>query len=154
MAFFFLIFAHLGVNAWFSDVVQTAIRESQDIVQAYLRENRKVIEHSIYFMTQGLEFGLNSFSAQPWVLEKYLTAHTYLPAYDEALIVTGTGQVIARSQFSFALELEELSEKRLQQARKSIFIYSNKNQDCVMGLVQLSVGKDWYLLISRRLTKQ
>jgi two-component system nitrogen regulation sensor histidine kinase NtrY len=55
VASFSAIFFNLGVEAWFSERVNTALNESRSVAEAYLREHQEVLRSDIQAMANDID---------------------------------------------------------------------------------------------------
>ncbi|MGL1138601.1 hypothetical protein ACSIJM_24190, partial [Vibrio parahaemolyticus] len=54
VAVFSVMFFNLGLQAWFSGRVNTAVRESVAVAEAYIQEHRKAIQGDVLAMAADL----------------------------------------------------------------------------------------------------
>jgi two-component system nitrogen regulation sensor histidine kinase NtrY len=154
LALFSGVFLNLGMQSWFNQKVQIAIEESGAVAQAYLEEHQEVIKQSVRFMVRDIQENLPQIPNSKQVLDEFLTFQSALRSLGEAIIFTGQGQVIGRSQFSFSLEFEEISGQNLERARQSVVIYPNRRNDRVIALTQINREKDLFLIVSRKVDQK
>jgi len=151
MTIFSVIFFHYGVEAWFSQRVQTAVNESQAVAQAYLEEHKQVLRSDAIIMANDLSAqggfivdGNTEFDA------KVMNTHSRLRNLPEALIFTRNGDILSRSRLTFVLGSEEIPFHILHQADDGdVVTMTSGNDDRLRAIVKLSGFRDTYLFVGR-----
>jgi two-component system nitrogen regulation sensor histidine kinase NtrY len=147
--FSYLLFS-FGVQAWFSERVRTALSESQAVAEAYLHEHQQTIRADVASMASDLNRDSALLSIDSERFNKTVNAEAALRSLTEAMVFDGNGRILARSGFTFALQLEPVPQWALQQARSGdVAVLTSDNDDRVRGLVRLSQFGDVYLYVGR-----
>ena len=135
--FSYLLFS-FGVQAWFSERVRTAVTDSLAVAEAYLHEHQQTIRADVVSMASDLNRDANLLSINPQRFNQIVEAQAALRSLTEAMVFDGAGRILARTGFSFALELQPVPDGRLQQARAGdVAVLTSDNDDRVRALVRL-----------------
>lgn len=154
MTVFSAFFFHYGVQAWFSQRVQTAINESQAVAEAYLEEHKRVIRVDVLAMASDLDRYAEKLVVNESALEEYMEKQTFHRNLSEAIIATADGTVIAKSALAFSLEYEPLPEHGLHQAEYGdVIVVMSENNDRMRAVVKLEHYGEAYLVAGRTVDK-
>jgi two-component system nitrogen regulation sensor histidine kinase NtrY len=147
--FSYLLFS-FGVQAWFSERVRTALSESLAVAEAYLHEHQQTIRADVVSMASDLNRDAALLSVNPQRLNQIVGAQTALRSLTEAVVFDGDGRILARSGFSFALQLEPVPDWALRQAsRGDVAVMTSDNDDRVRALIRLDRFGNVYLYVGR-----
>jgi two-component system, NtrC family, nitrogen regulation sensor histidine kinase NtrY len=149
VAVFTTLFLNLGVNAWFSDQVSTAIRDSQHVAEVYLQEHQQHLGDQALAMVNDLRRqGPMLDRAQ---MEQILTIHSQLRELSEAAIIDGHGQILANANYNILLAFDlDLQPWAFDQARAGqVVVLPSSTGDRVRALVQFDQSADTFLYIGR-----
>lgn len=150
-AFFF----HYGIQAWFSQRVQTAINESQAVAQAYLEEHQQVIRADTLAMANDLDRQFTFFIANNEALEKIVETQSVLRNFSEVLVFQEPGEILARSKLTFSLEFDDIPTFAMENAQNGdVVILTNNDDDRVRALLKLNNFTNTYLYVGRRIDPQ
>lgn len=150
MTVFSAYFFHFGVQTWFSQRIQTAINESQAVAEAYLEEHKQVIRADTLAMANDLDRQSVMLIGNAKALEKLVQTQSILRNLSEVIVFDSGGRVLARSGLTFTLELEELPQFAMDQAKYGdVVIMTGGNDDRVRALVKLNGFVDSYLYAGR-----
>ena len=150
MAIFSALFLNLGVEAWFSDRVNTAVGESVAVAEAYIQEHRKVIQADILAMAADLNREAPRLSRNAALFAQVVTGQARLRSLGEVMIFTGSGQVLARSALSLSMEFERVPPWALEQAAAGeVVVLTGDSDDRLRALVRLDGFLDSYLYVGR-----
>ncbi len=150
MTVFSVFFFHFGVQAWFSDRVQTAIYESQAVAEAYLEEHKQVIRADTMAMANDLDRQASRFLLNEQSLSKAIDTQAFFRNLSEAIVINTDGRVLGRSSLTFALEYEMPRDYALKQADEGgVVLVMGQGSDRVRALVKLKNISDAYLLVGR-----
>ena len=84
-----------------------------------------------------------------------VSTQAILRGLSEALIFDRSGRTLARSNLTFTLQFEQISDNLLEQARQGdVVLLTNEADDRVRALIQLDRFVDTYLLIGRLVEPQ
>ena len=162
LTIFSVIFLYFGLNAWFNNTVQSAIREAQKIASAYLKEHQQTLKSHIRELKNDLQQTFHEANLAPIEIKKQknnfiddlLTIQTRLRKLDEALLFCTNGSIIGRSQFSFGLEFQRINAPHLARASDKIVIYPNKQRTRFLAITKLHLPGEIYLIASRKVNPQ
>ncbi|MEI6987085.1 MAG: PAS domain-containing sensor histidine kinase [Rhodospirillaceae bacterium] len=151
MAIFSAVFFYVGVQEWFSDRVRTAVHESLEVAQAYLHEHQQNIKADALAMANDLNQEAPRLMESLGRFAHVVSTQAALRSLTEVLVFDGTtGQVLARSGFTFALEFEPVPQASLEKARAGdVVLMINEADDRVRALIRLDRFVDTYLYVGR-----
>jgi two-component system nitrogen regulation sensor histidine kinase NtrY len=141
------IFFNVGVNGWFSDRVRTALDESTAVAEAYFAEHQKVIGESVEGLAHILAQQMPELTQSPTFFNHALDVYAEMRSLSE-VIVFDQSQVLGRSQLSFSLQFERISEEALEKASRGVVILSSSSGDKVRALRRIP-DTSAYLLAGR-----
>lgn len=155
MTVFSAFFFHFGVQAWFSQRVQTAINESSAVAQSYLEEHKQVIRADTLAMANDLDRQAEKYMMDEDALTQSLDTQSFFRNLSEAVILNTRGKVLARSAMSFTLEYETPPEYAMEQAAQGDLVFiMGDDGDRVRALVKLDNLRDSYLFVGRMVDPQ
>ncbi len=154
VAFFSAAFFHYGIQTWFNEKVGTAVQSSVLAAEAYLSEHKKLIQAD----AQAVAARLNADAA--WLVNdrSFLTRAidnlARLRGLTEAVVIDGHGRVLARSDYSFVLQMDagRFPPEAFDLARRGEAVMLIKdNDDRARAMVQLDhvMGFDAFLVVGR-----
>jgi two-component system nitrogen regulation sensor histidine kinase NtrY len=148
---FSAVFFSLGVQAWFSSQVKTALGASLAVAQAYLHEHQQTIRGDILAMAQDINRTAPLLIGNQARFERTVATQARLRALSEATVFDSSGRVIARySSLSFSLFNEGVPVSAIQQAeRGEPVILTSDNDDRMRALIKLDRFVDVYLTVGR-----
>jgi two-component system nitrogen regulation sensor histidine kinase NtrY len=151
VAVFAITFIHFGVQSWFGTNISTAVNESQEIAQAYLKEHQQSIRADMLGMANDLNREASRLQGDPQLMKEFFQTQAYLRNFSEAVLIDGSGRVVARSGISFSLEfLPDNFANMVKEADKGDVVLSvGDNGDRVRALVKLDNYVDDYLFVGR-----
>ncbi len=145
VSIFSAIFFSVGLQAWFSDQVYNAVKESRSVAEAYLEEHTRSITSDAASILYDIDFMRMSSS----VIERNLTAKLISRGLDEAIIFNRSGQVSSRAGYTFALRSEEVPFGALDRADKGeIVVLTAEKNDRVRALAKIPDSLS-YLYVGR-----
>ncbi|MAU41995.1 MAG: two-component sensor histidine kinase [Kordiimonas sp.] len=151
VAIFSSLFFEFGLQAWFSDKVQTVLDNSQSVAEAYIDEHRNVIKADILGMAKDINAEAYLLSRNERLLEQAISLQARLLSLSEAMVFDGTGNVLARSTSTFNIDNSEYlpNTALLEAAKGKVVFLTSKDDDRIRALVKLDGYIDQYLYISR-----
>ncbi|MBZ0324961.1 MAG: PAS domain-containing sensor histidine kinase, partial [Alphaproteobacteria bacterium] len=150
VALFSALFLNLGIQAWFDKQVGTALGQSLVVAEAYLREHQQVVRGDVLAMANDIDREGPRLLDHPEVLSRLVATQAAIRSLPEALIITGSGRVLARSGLTFSLELNGLPRGALERAQQGeVVVIVGEDGDRVRALVQLQRFIDTYLFVGR-----
>lgn len=150
VAVFSAMFLNFGMQAWFSERVNTAIGASTAVARAYLIEHRNTIRADALAVANELNRLAPTLMRQPSALYDVLAFEAARRALPEALVMDGSGRVLARSDLSLSLEFDLAPPTALEAARRGeIVVLTTDTDDRVRAVVWLNRFVDAYLVVGR-----
>ena len=148
---FSLLFLDLGMESWFNVRVRTALSESRAVAEAYLLEHQKTIRADALRIAGELNRDATALDANLSRLERVLQRHAALSGLSEALVFSPVAGVKARAGLTYALELESLPIRVLEEAEDSgVVLLDTGQDDRVRALARLDDFPDGAFLIVGR----
>ena len=152
VAVFSGVFLNFGIEAWFGDRVRTAVDESSNVAQLYLREHQQNIRGDALAMANDLNREVVNL-ANPRLLSEYVTTQALIRELPEAVIIDGSGRLLAQSRLSFSLVFDFTTDTILRRILSSspgeVLIISEPDDERVRAGVKLANFVDAYLLVGR-----
>lgn len=152
VAVFSALFLHFGIQGWFSDRIRTAVEESMVIADAYLKEHQELIRADVLATTNDLQrFGVN-FSTGPERISSILTDQALARGLPEVMLIDGSGQIIAQSEYSFSYEtdLANIPPEVYDQAReKDVVLMIGAADNRIRAMAKIPSFIDAFLLVGR-----
>jgi len=147
---FSVLFFDLGIQAWFSERVRTALEASTAVAEAYTEEHHKVIRADALAMAAGINQDAPRLIGNRARLNKVVSAEATLRGLPEAIVVDGSGRVFARASIGFSITLEPIPSQALDRAaRGEVVILTHADEDRVRALVRLNAFSNYFLYIGR-----
>ena len=155
VAAFSALFFHAGIQSWFSERVRTAVNESLSVAQAYLEEHQNALRADALAMANDLNREAPRLIADPVFFDQFVSTQALLRGLTEALIFEGNGRTLARSNMTFMLQFERVSEAALAEARTGEVVrLATESDDRVRAVIQLERFVDTFLLVGRLVEPQ
>lgn len=149
VAVFSALIFYVGVQAWFSERVSTAVNASLSVAQAYLHEHQETLRADALSMANDLNREAPRLIADPEFFNRFVTTQAILRGLTEALVMDGSGRALARSSLTFALQFESISDDILQKARTGVVPLTTDTDDRVRLIVRLDRFVDTFLIVGR-----
>lgn len=152
VAVFAALFLKFGLQSWFSDQVRTAVFASNAVAQAYLEEHRKSIQVEAFAMANDLNRDAPEIMSDPRLFNHRLALQANLRSLPEALVMNGSGQVLAMTPLSLSLQLDLGSIPREAIARADrgeVATLPQTDDERVRAVVKLNRFVDAYLVVGR-----
>ena len=152
VAVFSALFLHFGIQGWFSDRIRTAVEESMVIADAYLKEHQELIRADVLATTSDLQrFGVN-FSTSPERISDLLTDQALARGLPEVMMIDGTGQILAQSEYSFSYDTDQASipaEVYDEAREKDVVLMIGSSDNRIRALAKIPSFIDAFLLVGR-----
>ena len=149
VAVFSALFLNFGIHNWFSERVSTALSSSQLVARSYLHEHQQNIRADVLATANDLNNEAATLMQNPRGFNTYLSRQASIRSFQEALVVDGSGRVLARSVFSQSLEFDLLPDKAMKEASKGRIVVLSIEEDRVRAIVKLDRFLDAYFLAGR-----
>jgi two-component system nitrogen regulation sensor histidine kinase NtrY len=150
VAIFSALFLNHGLEVWFSERVNLALKQSVVVAKSYLNEHRKNITSDALSIANTLNYNAPRIIGNPNALNELLTSETVIRSLSEATTIDGTGKVIGRSRYSFTDSLEAIPTAAFTSATDGkIAILDSASSEQVRALIKLNRFIDTYLIVER-----
>ena len=150
VAVFSALFFNLGIQAWFSERVRTALNESVAVAEAYTNEHRKVIRGDILAMAFDINRQAAALVRDPQLFSQVVTSQAALRSLSQAIVFERSGRITARAPLSFGLEFESIPTSALDRASEGEVVFlTTDTEDRVRALIRLDRIVDSYLYVGR-----
>ena len=144
------LFFSLGVQAWFSDRVRTALEESTLVAEAYLREHRQVIRGDLLAMARDISAAPPHLWTEPDRFSRFIAAQGMVRNLSEAYVFDGGGRVLARWNLSFVLDQDPIPRRALEKAVDGEpVVLTASSEDRLRAIVKLDGAINAFLYIGR-----
>ncbi len=153
-AFSVLLF-DLGLQAWFGDRVRTALQASVAVAEAYTEEHKKVIEADVLTLAAYINRDARRLANDPRRLQNLVVRQAAVRSLPEAIVVDGSGRVLARSALGFSIAFEPIPDDAMERARSGeVVVITHQNDDRVRALVRIDRISDVFLYVGRYVDPQ
>ncbi len=157
VAVFSALFFNLGVQAWFSDKVRSALGESLAVAEAYLNEHRNTITADVREIAADLDRAGLTLLTNPRQLQQFIGVQAAVRSLSEIVVFDVNGRVLAHSGLTLSLVFTELPSWAIEKARGGEMVVFNPDADDPTGvlgdrvrvLVRLERVQDVFLLAGR-----
>ncbi len=150
VAVFSFLFFDLGVQAWFSDPVRTALSDSLIVAKAYTNEHRQLIRADALAMAADLNREAPSLIRNPSRFRQIVAAQAALRGLSEAIVFERGGRVLARSELAFSMAFQLAPDSALEHAESGeVAIVNDDAYDRVRALVRLDHVPNAFLYVGR-----
>jgi len=150
VAIFSALFLHFGMQSWFSDRVNIALKESMGVAKAYLLDHQNNIQTDAFAIANEVNINAPRLMRNPSLFNEVLSSQAALRSLSEAVVFDSGGQVLARARFSLTEKIETLPVEVMARANKGkIAVLDSENEDRLRALIKLNRYIDAYLLVER-----
>ena len=147
---FSAVFFSLGVQAWFSDRVHTALEEASIVAESYLREHQKVIRGDILAIARDVNRAALQLWADPAKFDQMMAAQGVLRNLSEAYVFDNSGRTIARWNQSFILDQDPIPLSALERVQRGeLVVLASGSEDRMRAIVKLDGTINAFLYVSR-----
>ena len=147
---FALFVVDYSLRGWFAERISTAVNESVRVAESYFDEHARSISGEVLIMANDINREAYRLVGKGNLTGRYLSDLAALRNMSDAIIFDGSGQVIAKSQFAFAITFANLESTWVEKARKGeVVILRADETNKLRAVVKLSSYVDAYLLVGR-----
>jgi two-component system nitrogen regulation sensor histidine kinase NtrY len=147
---FSAVFFSLGIQAWFSERVRTALQESAAVAEAYLKEHRQVITGEVLAMARDVNRLAPVLVNNPRRFQRVLTTQARLRSLSEAKVFDSSGRLVASWSLGFVLTEEPVPIWALDRARLGeTVVLTGAADDKLRAIVKLDRFVDTFLYVAR-----
>ena len=105
---FALFVVDFSLRGWFADRISTAVNESVQVAESYFDEHARSISGEVLTMANDINRESYRLVGKSNLMGRYLSDQAALRNFSEAIIFDGSGQVLAKSRFAFAVTFANL----------------------------------------------
>ena len=147
---FALFVVDYSLRGWFADRISTAVTGSVQVADSYFEEHSSSIRSDVLTIANDVNREAFKLLSEPNLLNQYLTNQAALRNLSEAIILDGTGQVVAKSRFAFAVTFTSIGGDWLSRARQGeVVILRGDQTNKLRAAVKLNSFVDAYLFVGR-----
>ena len=120
------------------------------VAEAYLHEHKQNIRADVLAMAKDLNRNAIALENNPALFGRVVNFQSSVRELSEAVVFDGSGEVLARSGFSYLLEIDPIPSDELDKARKGeVAIMTSVDEDRVRALIRLDGFLDRYLYVGQ-----
>lgn len=150
MAVYSTLTINLGFQAWFGDRVAQVVSASVSVAEAYVEEHKMMIRAEILAMGNDINRSLPLYYQDRGAFSELVNQQAQLRSLADAYVITGTGEVLAKSGMSFAGSFTPPSKETVASAANGdVVILASERDAQVRALLKLDRFLDGYLYVSR-----
>ena len=150
IALFSLFVVDYSLRGWFADRISVAINESVKVADSYFQEHAQSVTGDVLTIANDVNREALKLGGNTEIMGQYLSNQTALRNLSEAIILDGTGEVIAKSRFAFAVTFTNLDEDWVEKARAGeVVVLRADDTNKIRAVVKLNSYIDAYLLVGR-----
>jgi two-component system, NtrC family, nitrogen regulation sensor histidine kinase NtrY len=154
VAVFAAVSLNLGVEAWFSDRVQTALTNSVSIADAYVEEHKQVIRGDILAMAIDLNRAAPLVQGDQKRIVEILETEAKIRALPAVYVIDSSGRTLASAKLPYMPAPSPVTPEQIEQAKTGPVVLADSNEKAVTALVRLDAFLDAYLLVNRPVDPQ
>ena len=152
VAVFATVSINLGLEAWFSERVQSVVGTSLSAARAYADEQQDALVEDIRSLAQSLQDFKKS---RPFIEEDELRNQLasrqmkLQRGLKEAFIVNGSGNIELRGERSYLFDFEKPDEQKIKRSIENVVLINDFNNNELRALFYLNGFGDKYLYVTR-----
>ncbi|HMI97191.1 MAG TPA: PAS domain-containing sensor histidine kinase [Micropepsaceae bacterium] len=155
VAIFAAVSLNLGIEAWFSERVQTALANSVSVADAYVEEHKQVIRGDILAMASDLNRAGPLVQGDQKRIVEILETEAKIRALPGVYVVDSTGRTLASAKLRSMPDRGPVTTEQIDQAKDGqVVVLADSNEKAVSALVKLDAFVDAYLLVTRAVDPQ
>ena len=156
VAIFSVMFFEFGLQAWFSEKVQTVLDSSESVAETYIEEHARIISADVLGMANELNRQAYVFIEQQELLDQALDIQARALKLSDAIIMNREGVITSRATNTFSTFDGRLSKTIIDAAAEGgvKFFPARENDGQIRVILRLDGFIDQYLYISRLIDAQ
>jgi two-component system nitrogen regulation sensor histidine kinase NtrY len=155
VAVFAAVSLNLGVEAWFSERVQTALNNSVSVADAYVEEHKQVIRSDILAMALDLNRAGDIVQSDQKRIVEILETEAKIRALPAVYVVDSSGRTLASAKLRTMPDRGPVTPAQIEEAKNGdVVVLAEPNENAVSALVKLEAFVDAYLLVTRAVDPQ
>ena len=140
----------LFAAGWFAERISTAVNESVRVAESYFDEHAQSISGEVLTMANDINREAYRLVGKGNLMGRYLSDQAAIRNLSDAIIFDGTGQILAKSRFAFAVTFSHLETSWVEKARNGeVVILRADETNKLRAVVKLNSYVDAYLLVGR-----
>jgi len=154
VAVFATVSINLGLEAWFSERVQSVVGTSLSAARAYADEQQNALVEDVYSLADGLQnFRKNiPFFEKDQLRNELASRQMKLQrGLKEAFILNGSGNIELRGERSYLFDFEKPDETKITNSIKEVVLINDFNNNELRALIYLNGFGDRYLYVTREI---
>jgi two-component system nitrogen regulation sensor histidine kinase NtrY len=145
----------LGVEAWFSERVQTALNNSVSVADAYVEEHKQVIRSDILAMALDLNRAGALVQGDQKRIVEILETEAKIRALPGVYLVDSQGRTLASAKLLTMPDRNPPTLAQIDEAKNGdVVVLAEPTDNAVSALVKLEAFVDAYLLVTRTVDPQ
>jgi two-component system nitrogen regulation sensor histidine kinase NtrY len=150
MAVLSVVYLNIGIEGWFSSRVSTALKESLEVAKSYLKEHQQLIAGDALAMVNDINRDGASLVFDNRLFTQFIQSQALNRGLTEAVVFEGTGKVIAKTGYVFALQFEQVPFWALDRAQKGeVAVVPAESDDRIRALVRIESMPGIFLYVGR-----
>ncbi len=150
VAIFAAVSLNLGVEAWFSERVQTALNNSVSVADAYVEEHKQVIRADILAMAFDLDRAGPLLQTDQKRIVDILETEAKIRALPAVYVIDSSGRTLASAKLASMPDRGPVTAPQIAEAQSGIVVLLEEtDENAVSALVKLNAFVDAYLLVTR-----
>ena len=152
VAVFATVSINLGLEAWFSERVQSVVGTSLSAARAYADEQENALVEDLRALAEDLQnFKKNKFFIEDDELRNELASRQLelQRGLKEAFILNGLGNIELRGERSYLFDFEKPDELQIKRSVEDIVLINDFNNNELRALTYLNGFGDRYLYVTR-----
>lgn len=155
VSIFSAVFFNFGIQAWFSERVGSALKESLAVADAYLEEHQQVIRGDILAMARDLNRAAPYFADNPKRFRRMVATQGVLRSLNGATVFDSSGRTIVRWALGLGIADDPVPGWVIERARKGeTVLLASRADDKLRAVIQLDGFVDGFLYVSRFVSPQ
>lgn len=154
VAVFAAVSLNLGVEAWFSERVQTALTNSVSIADAYVEEHEQNIRSDILAMAIDLNRAAPLVQGDQKRIVEILETEAKIRALPAVYVIDSSGRILASAKQRYMPAPSPVTPAQIEQAKMAPVVLADANEKAVTALYRLDAFVDAYLLVNRPVDPQ
>ena len=147
---FALFVVDYSLRGWFAERISTAVNESVRVAESYFDEHARSISGEVLTMANDINREAYRLVGKGNLMGRYLSDQAAIRNLSDAIIFDGTGQILAKSRFAFAVTFSNLETSWVEKARNGeVVILRADETNKLRAVVKLNSYVDAYLLVGR-----
>ncbi|HEX5279730.1 MAG TPA: PAS domain-containing sensor histidine kinase [Micropepsaceae bacterium] len=154
VAVFAAVSLNLGVEAWFSERVQTALTNSVSIADAYVEEHEQNIRGDILAMAIDLNRAAPLVQGDQKRIVEILETEAKIRALPAVYVIDSSDRILASAKQRYMPAPSPVTPAQIEQAKMAPVVLADANEKAVTALYRLDAFVDAYLLVNRPVDPQ